>query len=333
MSQSAAPLLEVDNLRTNILARRGVVHAVDGVSFKLHMGKTLAIVGESGCGKSVLCRTIMGLLPERAETGADSSIQFNGMQLIGLKEKEYNRLRAAQMAMVFQDPLSSLNPVMTVGRQISESLCFHLKMTPRQAQEKTVRLISAVGLPNPDKCTRLFPHQLSGGMRQRIAIAIALACDPKLLIADEPTTALDVTVQAGILALINSLQAKREMSVILVTHDLGVASHVADRIAVMYAGKIVEMAPVFELFRRPKHHYTKALMASIPRINQPSHTPLVAIDGQPCDLVNPPPGCRFSERCPEAKDHCLRQEPVLKANPADDHLYACWYPLGDLASL
>ncbi len=326
------PLLKVENLRTYIPAQRGIVQAVDGVSFDLHQGETLAVVGESGCGKSVLCRTIMGLLPEKAQLCSTSSLQFNGQELIGLKESRYNRLRATQMAMIFQDPLSSLHPVMTVGRQISESLRRHLRMTSRRAREKTLGLIGAVGLPEPAKYIRLFPHQLSGGMRQRIAIAIALACEPQLLIADEPTTALDVTVQAGILVLLNNLQADRRMAIMLVTHDLGVASNVADHIAVMYAGKIVEIAAASELFNRPYHPYTKALIDAIPRIDQPPHTPLNSINGQPCDLVDPPSGCRFSARCPRATDQCCSREPLLSANSTTDHRYACWHPLGGSVS-
>lgn len=323
-------LLKVENLRTYIPARRGIVHAVDGVSFDLHLGKTLAVVGESGCGKSVLCRTIMGLLPEKAQLCSTSSLQFNGQEMIGSNESQYNRLRATRMAMIFQDPLSSLHPVMTVGRQIGESLRRHLKMTSKQAREKTVDLIGAVGLPEPAKCIRLYPHQLSGGMRQRIAIAIALACEPQLLIADEPTTALDVTVQAGILALLNNLQAERKMAIMLVTHDLGVASNIADCIAVMYAGKIVEIAMASELFNHPKHPYTRALIDAIPKIDQPAHTPLTSINGQPCDLVEPPPGCRFAARCPRATDRCRNQEPHLSANQTTNHRYACWHPLGGL---
>lgn len=332
MSTTDTPLLTVENLRTYIPTRRGIVHAVDGVSFDLHLGKTLAVVGESGCGKSVLCRTILGLLPEKAQLCSTSSLQYKGQDLIGLKEGQYNQFRATQIAMIFQDPLSSLHPVMTVGRQIGESLRYHLNMTARQAREKTIGLIGAVGLPEPARCIRLYPHQLSGGMRQRIAIAIALACKPQLLIADEPTTALDVTVQAGILVLLNNLQAEHKMAIILVTHDLGVASNIADYIAVMYAGKIVEIGATSELFNHPSHPYTQALMDAIPKIDQPPHTPLRSIKGQPCDLVDPPSGCRFSARCPRATDQCRRQEPPLCANPSTDHRYACWHPLGGLKS-
>jgi len=330
MNKTKAPLLKAVNLRTYIPARRGIVHAVDGVSFDLHMGETLAIVGESGCGKSVLCRTIMGLLPEKAVIGEGSSLQLNAKQLVGLKESQYNQLRATQMAMVFQDPLSSLHPVMTVGRQIGESMACHLKMPPGQVAKRVVSLIAAVGLPHPEKFTGLYPHQLSGGMRQRIAIAIALACDPKLLIADEPTTALDTTVQAGILALLNHLQVKRKMSILMVTHDLAVASNVADQIAVMYAGKLMEIAPPSKLFKQPNHPYTKALIDSIPKISQPSHAPLTSIGGRIPDSAEPAPGCRFLSRCPQEKDRCHRKEPSLDTGPSADHLCACWYPLGGI---
>jgi len=332
MNTAGVPLLQVENLGTHICAKRGRVRAVDGVTFELHAGKTLAIVGESGCGKSVLCRTIIGLLPEKSEICAGSSLRLNGRQLIGLKENRYRRLRATQMAIIFQDPLSSLHPVMTVGRQISESLCYHLKMPPDRAWRKAVGLIEAVGLPNASQCAGLYPHQLSGGMRQRVAIAIALACDPKLLIADEPTTALDVTVQAGILALLNNLQADRNMSIILVTHDLGVASNVADQIAVMFAGKIVELAPAQELFMGPRHPYTRALIDLVPRMDQPPHGPEKSIGCQPCDPANPPAGCRFSARCVKSKEKCGRQAPGLRADLEGHHFYACWYPLGETGS-
>ncbi len=326
MTVTVAPLLKVNNLRTHIPARRGTVHAVDGVSFELHLGKTLAFVGESGCGKSVLCRTIMKLLPEKAKISAGSSLLLEGRELIGLNENRYNQLRATQMAILFQDQLSSLHPVMTVGRQIGESLGYHFKLTPPEVTRRVIRLISAVGLPDPDTCARLYPHQLSGGMRQRIAIAIALACNPKLLIADEPTTALDTTVQAGILALLNHLQVDRKMSILMVTHDLGVASNVADQIAVMYAGKIVEIAPARQIFMRPCHPYTQALIDSTPKIYNRSHTRLTSIAGRPCDLVNLPPGCRFSDRCPQAKYLCCNHEPPLRTGLAADHHFACWYP-------
>ncbi len=331
MNPTDHPLLQVENLRTYIPTRRGVVQAVDDVSFDVHLSGTLAIVGESGCGKSMLCRTIMGLLPENAKLCKDSSIQFNGLELVGLKESQYNQIRATQMAMIFQDPLSSLHPVMTIGRQIGESLRLHLHMSSVEAREKTVKLINAVGLAEPERCFRRYPHQLSGGMRQRIAIAIALACEPQLLIADEPTTALDVTVQAEILVLLKHLQATRNMAIILVTHDLGVASNIADTIAVMYAGKIVEIAPAQKLFNFPKHPYTQALMNAIPKIDVLPHTPLNAINGEPCDLVSPPAGCRFASRCPRATNRCITQEPELIARSANVHRCACWYPIGGLA--
>ena len=331
MSDAHVPLLAVNNLRTFIPTKRGMVRAVDGVCFHLHLGETLAIVGESGCGKSVLCRTIMGLPPEKAQTGKNASIQFNGQELIGLGENQYRRLRATQMAMVFQDSLSSLHPTMTVGRQVSESLCYHFKMRGTDAKRRTLALIEAVGLSRPARCAALFPHQLSGGMRQRVAIAIALACDPKLLIADEPTTALDTTVQAGILALLNHLQKERKMALMLITHDLGVASNVADRVAVMYAGKIVETATARDLFERPCHPYTKALIDAVPQMDPSGRAVRPPIQGQPCDLVDPPAGCRFSARCARAEDRCRRQEPALGLNPAKPHACACWHPLGDMS--
>lgn len=326
MSTSALPLLHIDNLRTYIHTQQGVVHAVDGVSLELNIGQTLAIVGESGCGKSVLCRSIMGLLPENAHIDPGSALQFEGMQLIGLPEKQYNSLRATQMAMVFQDSIASLHPLIPVGQQISESIRCHDRKSGQQARQQALELINDVGLPWPEKCSKLLPHQLSGGMRQRIAIAIALACNPQLLIADEPTTALDVTVQAGVLALLGKFLASREMSVLMVTHDFGVARSIADKIAVMYAGKIVELAKTSQLFHAPGHHYTRALIAAIPQINQSPDIPLKTIEGQPCALLDPPKGCRFSARCPQAQAICQVREPVLKAHRDSHHLLACWFP-------
>ena len=330
MTMMDKPLLEVINLRVHIQTRRSTVRALDGLSFALGKGRTLAIVGESGSGKSVLCRTIMGLLPDNAKIRQGSSLLFNGTQLVGLKESQYNQFRATRMAIIFQDQLASLHPVMTVGRQIAEPLRYHLKLTRRQATQRMIDLIAAVGLPDPGRCAGLYPHELSGGMRQRIAMAIALACNPQLLIADEPTTALDTTVQAGILGLLNHLQTVREMSTMIVTHDLGVAANVADRIAVMYAGKIVEIAPAAEIFKHPCHPYTRAMLEAVPSINEALPSSPASGDAHCGELHRMDSGCRFAVRCPQLKDGCRCQEPALDTCNRNDHRVACWHPVKGL---
>ncbi len=321
------PLLDVTDLRTRFRSPRGMVRAVDGVTFSLERGKTLGIVGESGSGKTVLSRSLMGLLPPGTErTG---SVRFEDRELLTLPREELRAYWGTQMAMVFQDPMTSLNPVMRIGKQITESLRFHFDITKGYANETAVALLRSVGIPEPQRRMRQYPHELSGGMRQRVMIAIALACGPKLLLADEPTTALDVTVQAQILDLLQSLQRERFMAMILVTHDLGVVAGRADEIAVMYAGRIVERAPTAELFANVHMPYTEALLRSIPRIEETSHTRLAAIPGRPPDLVNPPPGCPFAPRCEYAQDKCRAEAPPLvEATPG--HEYACWFPVGDV---
>lgn len=320
-------LLEVKDLKTYFQTENGLVRAVDGVSFNLDTGVTLGLVGESGCGKTILCRTLMGLLPGSAKIPAETSINFDGRNLRTLDEKALRRIRGREIAMIFQDPMTSLNPVMKIGDQICESLIQHLSMTKRDALDRAVELLSAVGIPSPERRVREYPHQLSGGIRQRVAIAIALACEPKLLIADEPTTALDVTVQSGILDLLQRQQADRQMSMILITHDLGVVAGRTDEIAVMYAGKMVERAPTPSLFARTKMPYTKALMASIPKLDQPPHTPLTAISGFPPSLIDPPPGCRFAPRCERAAQKCTDAEPELRSLEDPAHRFACWDPV------
>jgi peptide/nickel transport system ATP-binding protein len=282
----------VRDVRTSFRSDRGLVRAVDGVTFSLERSRTIGIVGESGCGKSVLSRSIMGLLPRTAVR--EGSVVFEGHELVGESPEVLRRYWGSQMSMVFQDPMTSLNPVMRIGKQITESILTHFDVTDEYANETALSLLSSVGIPEPERRLREYPHQLSGGMRQRVMIAIALACGPKLLFADEPTTALDVTVQAQILDLLASQQRERYMAVILVTHDLGVVAGRTDEIAVMYAGRIVERAPTAVLFRETRHPYTEALMKSIPRLDQPSHTRLDAISGRPPDLVNLPTGCRSS---------------------------------------
>ena len=321
------PLLEVEAVKTHFRTARGTVRAVDGVSLRLERGKTLGIVGESGSGKSVLSRSIMGLLPKH-NVVRDGSIRFEGRELVGLPPGDLQDYWGTQMSMVFQDPMTSLNPVMRVGSQITESLRLHLDVSKDYANETAEALLTSVGIPEPARRLKEYPHQLSGGMRQRVMIAIALACGPKLLFADEPTTALDVTVQAQILDLLQQQQQERFMAMILVTHDLGVVAGRTDDIAVMYAGKVVEQAPTRTLFTGMRHPYTEALLKSIPKLADPSHTRLLAIPGRPPDLVSPPVGCKFAARCPMAQPRCREEEPSLVESGAPGHSFACFYPVG-----
>jgi len=320
-------LLDVQDLRTHFGTSRGVVRAVDGVTFSLHRGKTLGIVGESGSGKTVLSRTIMGLLPH-SNVMRSGSIKYRGVELVGLSTSEMRSVWGTEMSMVFQDPLTALNPVVKVGRQLTEGLRFHLDMDRAEASETAITLLRSVGIPEPERRLQQYPFELSGGMRQRVIIAIALSCGPKLLFADEPTTALDVTVQAQILNLLAEKQQERHMAMILVTHDLGVVAGRTDEIAVMYAGKIVEKAPTRTLFSNMRMPYTEALVRSIPRMEEASHKRLTAIMGRPPDLAHPPVGCNFAPRCPYAQDRCLTDEPPLQLGDKPDHLFACWYPAG-----
>jgi peptide/nickel transport system ATP-binding protein len=320
-------LLDLADVKTHFRSARGLVRAVDGVTLQLERGKSLGIVGESGSGKTVLTRTIMGLLPSNAVVSG--SIKFAGQETVGLSTKQRRHLWGREMSMVFQNPMGSLNPLMKVGKQIAEPLQIHLGMDANAARETAERLLRDVRIPEPTKRLDQYPHELSGGMRQRVMIAIALACGPTLLFADEPTTALDVTVQAQILDLIGEQRRERNMSLILVTHDLGVAAGHTDEIAVMYGGRLVEKAPTRELFAHMRMPYTKSLMRSIPQLDNPSHTRLLAIAGRPPDLVNPPNGCRFAPRCAYARDRCRHESPPLvTADTSSKHLYACWYPVG-----
>ncbi len=329
--EATGPLLEVLDLRTTFRTPRGRVNAVNGVSLTLERGKTLGIVGESGSGKSVLSRSIMGLLPPR-NVERTGSVRFEGTELMDLNARELREYWGDEMAMIFQDPMTSLNPVVRIGRQITESLRFHLEMDKARAAETALSLLESVGIPEPEQRLRQYPHQLSGGMRQRVVIAIALACGPKLLLADEPTTALDVTVQAQILNLLAQQQRERFMAMILVTHDLGVVAGRADHIAVMYAGQVVEMAPTRDLFASMRMPYTEGLLKSIPRLDEPSHTRLQIIGGRPPDLIHPPAGCKFSPRCPYVQDRCRTEEPPLIESERPGHFYKCWYPV-DVAAV
>jgi len=323
----AETLLEVTDLKTHFLTPRGRVRAVDGVSLILKRGTTLGIVGESGSGKTIFARSVMNLLPKE-NVIRSGEVTFMGRDLIGLPDKEMRRLCGADIAMVFQDPISSLNPVMTIGKQITESLKIHLKMRKAEAKITAVTLLRSVNIPEAERRFDEYPHQLSGGMRQRVMIALALACGPRLLFADEPTTALDVTVQAEILNLLQDQQTDRFMAMVLVTHDLGVVAGRTDEIAVMYAGRIVEQAPTSVLFSHMLHPYTEALLRSIPKVEDPSHTRLRVITGRPPDLTDPPPGCKFAPRCPYVQERCRVEEPTLTVTGSRGHRFACHFPLG-----
>ena len=321
------PLLEVTDLATGFETARGLVRSVDGVSFSLERGHTIGIVGESGSGKTVLSRSVMGLLPHKGVVRS-GSIRFDGTEIGEASPKEMRKFWGDAMAMVFQDPMTSLNPVMKIGRQITEAIHTHLDVTKQFADELAVSLLESVRVPDPERRMGEYPHQLSGGLRQRICIAIALACGPQLLLADEPTTALDVTVQAQVLDVLAQQQRERFMAVILVTHDLGVVAGRADDVLVMYAGQVVEKAPTATLFRHMKMPYTEALLRSIPKLTEPSHTRLAAIPGRPPDLVSPPPGCRFAPRCPYAQDKCREEMPPLVDGDTPGHQFRCWFPVG-----
>jgi peptide/nickel transport system ATP-binding protein len=326
--ETEGPLLELEDVRTHFQTPRGLVRAVDGVSLKLERGKALGIVGESGSGKTILSRSIMGLLPPRG-TVRQGSIRFEGREIGGLSRRAMRDVWGKEMAMIFQDPMTSLNPLMKIGAQIAEPLRIHLDMPKALAWTTAERLMQDVRIPAPGRRLQQYPHEMSGGMRQRIMIAMAIACGPTLLLADEPTTALDVTVQAQILDLLGEQRRDRNMSLLLVTHDLGVVAGHTDDIGVMYGGKLVEMAPTPELFANMKMPYTEALLNSIPKLDDRSHTRLNVITGRPPDLVHPPVGCRFSPRCPYAEQRCRDEEPPLIPTVEDPrHTYACWYPVG-----
>jgi len=321
------PLLVVDDLRTQFAVAAGSVRAVDGVSFELYRGRTLGVVGESGSGKTVLSRSIMGLNTS-ANATTTGSVMYAGDQMIGKSAKAKKVLWGAEMAMVFQDPMTSLNPVVTIGRQLTEHVRYHLDMGKKEANEVAVALLQSVHIPEAEKRLDNYPHQMSGGMRQRVCIAIALACGPRMLFADEPTTALDVTVQHQILNLLAEQQSDRAMAMILVTHDLGVVAGRTDEIMVMYAGKAVEKAPTHDLFAHLRHPYTQGLLWSIPKITQAKHTRLIAIPGRPPNLITPPPGCKFAPRCAYAQDICRQEEPALRSIDSPDHVFACHFPVG-----
>ena len=327
MNPQETPTLVVEDLRTSFATDRGELKAVDGVSFSLHRGRTLGVVGESGSGKSATARSIMNLLPP-GKSSTSGRVLIDGRDLRSLSRRESRHVWGVEASMVFQNPMTSLNPVIQVGRQIGEGLRYHRNL-PRPAAERRAReLLEAVGIADPDRRLREYPHQLSGGMRQRVMIAIALACEPKLLIADEPTTALDVTVQKQILDLLDRLRREHRMAMILITHDLSVVAGRTDDVVVMYAGRIVEKAPTLRLFTAMRHPYTKALFESIPKVAQPSHTRLQIIQGRPPDLAALPPGCAFAPRCQNAQPRCIAESPPLGGTDATEHRFACFYPSG-----
>lgn len=316
-------LIEVKNLCVSYQTYAGEVKSVRGVNFTVEEGETLAIVGESGCGKTVTAKTIMGLIQSPGIVKEGSEIIYAGKNLIGQSEREWESYRGGECAMIFQDALAALNPTMSVGKQIAENLIIHKKMKKKDAMKKAVELLGKVGIPEPEKRIKQYPHEFSGGMRQRVMIAIALACSPKLLIADEPTTALDVTIQAQILELLKELQKELKTSIILITHDLGVVADMADHIAVMYSGKIVEKGCGRDIFYHPRHPYTWSLLNAVPRLDGDREKNLVSIEGTPPDLLLPIKGCAFADRCPYCMNICTRQEPPVFQFDGN-HKASCW---------
>jgi oligopeptide transport system ATP-binding protein len=316
-------LLEVKNLKTHFFTPDGVVKAVNGVSYTLDDGESLGLVGESGCGKSVSALSLMRLIPTPPGRIVEGEVILDGRDLLKLSDEDIRRVRGNDVAMIFQDPMTSLNPVLTIGRQISEALELHKSMNRSQARERTIELLELVGIPSARSRVDDYPHQFSGGKRQRVMIAMALSSEPKILLADEPTTALDVTIQAQILDLIKRLRSELGMAVVLITHDLGVVAGIADKICVMYSGYIVESAPAGDLFANPRHPYTLGLLRSIPRIDEPRREKLIPIEGLPPDLIDAPPGCPFQPRCVYAVDRCREENPSLEP-VSRGHMIACW---------
>lgn len=316
-----ANLLEISGLRTEFTTPGGIVKAVDGVSFAVRKGETLGIVGESGCGKSITSLSIMQLLPQRIGRVAAGEIRFEGKDLLTASRREMRQIRGNRIAMIFQEPMTSLNPVFKVGKQVSEAVRYHLKIGKREARGRVVEMLAKVGIPRPEKIFDQYPHQLSGGMRQRVMIAMAMVCNPSLLIADEPTTALDVTIQAQILDLMRDLQGKEGTSIMMITHDLGVVAEMCDRVVIMYAGQVVEETDVKTLFREPRHPYTRGLLASLPQLAGDADR-LKSIPGQVPSPLDMPSGCRFAPRCPLRVERCEQVEPELK-EVAPGHLCRC----------
>ncbi len=318
-----AALLEVKDLQTHFFTYDGVVKAVDGISYELQSGETLGLVGESGCGKSVSALSVMRLIPDPPGKIVNGQILFEGEDILTIGMDDMRRIRGAKISMVFQEPMTSLNPVLTVERQITETLQLHKGMSLGESRRESVDLLLKVGIPDPESRIKQYPHQFSGGMRQRVMIAMALSCNPRLIIADEPTTALDVTIQAQILELMKSLTTEFGVALIVITHNLGVVARYADRVNIMYAGKIIERGTALEIYSNPRHPYTVGLLKSVPRLDQPRKSKLEPIEGQPPDLVNLPPGCAFRARCRWAIDKCATDLPPLMQT-GDGHWSACW---------
>jgi len=316
-------ILQVNDLSTRFHIAEGTVHAVNGVSMEMSEGETLAVVGESGCGKSVTMMSIMRLIPIPPGEISSGSADYRGMALLKISESEMEHIRGKEIAMIFQDPMTSLNPVLTIGRQIGESLRVHLGMNKETAKDRTIELLEQVGIPAPEQRLGDYPHQFSGGMRQRVMIAMALACAPSLLIADEPTTGLDVTIQAQIVELVKRLREQLGMAIIWITHDLGVVAGLAERVSVMYSGFIVEEAKVDDLYEQPSHPYTLALLAALPRVDRRRDRRLHSIPGAPPNLLVEPHGCPFAPRCNSAIQHCQEENPSLEST-APGHKIACW---------
>ena len=329
-------LLDVRDLHTQFRTSEGTIRAVDGVTWDVRPGETVALVGESGCGKSVSALSVMRLVSAPAGRITAGRILFKGRDLLALSEEEMRRVRGKDIAMIFQEPMTSLNPVLSVGRQLTEPLEIHLGMAPAEARRRAAELLSLVGIADPERRLSQYPHQFSGGMRQRMMIAMALACDPPLILADEPTTALDVTIQAQILELMKSVSRRLGVAMLMITHNLGVVARYADRVNVMYAGKIVEQGTAREIYANPRHPYTRGLLRSVPRLDEPRRARLEPIQGQPPDLGRLPVGCAFAPRCAHAFDRCRAEAPTLiPAGPA--HLASCWLagelgPVGPIAS-
>ena len=318
-----ATLLQVRDLRTHFFTMDGVVKAVDGVSYDLEEGETLALVGESGCGKSVSALSVMRLIPDPPGKIISGEILLDGEDILKVGMEDMRQIRGAKIAMVFQEPMTSLNPVLSIERQLTETLELHMGMSKRESRRESVNLLTRVGIPDPETRIKQYPHQFSGGMRQRVMIAMALSCNPKLIIADEPTTALDVTIQAQILDLMKALTSEFGVALIIITHNLGVVARYADRVNIMYAGKVIERGEAREIYANPRHPYTVGLLRSVPRLDLPRKARLDPIEGQPPDLINLPPGCAFRERCRWAVDKCATDLPELM-DTGGGHLSACW---------
>lgn len=320
------PLLSVDNLTVEFKTDKGTVRAINGVNFKVMPGETVAIVGESGCGKSVSSLSIMGLVPSPPGKIVDGSITFKGRELVGLNEKEYRKIRGNEISMIFQEPMTALNPVLKISTQMVDVICLHNKVSKKEAKKQAIDMLRTVGIPSPEERIDQYPHELSGGMRQRVMIAMALSCGPDLLLADEPTTALDVTIQAQVMDEMIRLQKEFNMAVILVTHDLGVVAESCQRVVVMYCGQIIEEGPVEEIFANPKHPYTKGLLESIPVVRDQKIPRLPTIKGVVPDLLHLPDGCRFADRCDKVSEQCHQSIPQLSGDVF--HRVACFSPNG-----